>query len=175
MHSTTLIALLATLALGACASPAPAYKASSYAPAVSRTDFVEQRRRSNLDEAKQEAETARQAIASGTKAPLTIAAAKSSVTESLRDPESARFRDVRRNTANGAVCGYVNAKNAYGGYVGESPFIYYHSSKYSVPQLMMSKELVASTIIPYTAALCPADSTTVTTDGTPPARRARRS
>ncbi len=48
---------------------------------------------------------------------------------SLRDPQSAQFRDVWAVKArlNGieivAVCGVVNAKNAYGAYMGETPFV----------------------------------------------------
>lgn len=39
----------------------------------------------------------------------------------LKDPESARFRDIRRMD-NGGFCGWVNAKNEYGGYVGFTVF-----------------------------------------------------
>lgn len=48
---------------------------------------------------------------------------------SLRDPAGARFRDVWavRSDLNGtdiiAACGVVNAPNAFGGYVGDTPFI----------------------------------------------------
>jgi len=45
----------------------------------------------------------------------------------LRDSQSARFRDVvLRKSIDGAVweiCGFLNAKNAYGGYVGYTRFI----------------------------------------------------
>lgn len=45
----------------------------------------------------------------------------------LRDPLSAQYRNVKRSSRNlktGAIvyCGEVNAKNAYGGYVGFTPF-----------------------------------------------------
>lgn len=44
----------------------------------------------------------------------------------LKDPESAQFRDVKFKKApeSGSwhMCGYVNAKNAFGGYVGFSRF-----------------------------------------------------
>lgn len=48
---------------------------------------------------------------------------------SLRDPQAARFRDVWavRGQLNGveivAACGVVNAPNAFGAYVGETPFM----------------------------------------------------
>lgn len=45
-----------------------------------------------------------------------IKQAEDAVTHNLLDPESARFRDVGVN--GDAVCGQVNAKNAYGGYIG---------------------------------------------------------
>lgn len=44
----------------------------------------------------------------------------------LKDPESARFGEMMAGvTPSGktAVCGYVNAKNSFGGYTGEKPFI----------------------------------------------------
>lgn len=44
------------------------------------------------------------------------------VSESLVDPESAKFRNVR--TVGDAVCGEVNARNRMGGYGGFSPFVY---------------------------------------------------
>lgn len=54
-----------------------------------------------------------------------VAAAQETVADSLKDPESARFRGVAIKTYNGnrIVCGEVNAKNSYGGYVGYEPFV----------------------------------------------------
>jgi hypothetical protein len=49
--------------------------------------------------------------------------AKAAVISHLRDPDSAKFGDVYANNK-GVVCGSVNAKNAYGGYVGFSAFWY---------------------------------------------------
>lgn len=54
--------------------------------------------------------------------------AKHTVADELRDPGSARFRNLRR-MATGGVCGEVNSKNAYGAYVGYSGF-YYTGSEY---------------------------------------------
>lgn len=61
-----------------------------------------------------------------------IKEAQGAVTGKLKDPESARFTDVnyRQNQPNmrgeptDVVCGKVNAKNSFGGYVGARPFVY---------------------------------------------------
>jgi hypothetical protein len=49
----------------------------------------------------------------------------------LKDPESARFGRMSASNADGVVtvCGWVNAKNSYGGYTGMSPFNGVLSSK----------------------------------------------
>ena len=39
----------------------------------------------------------------------------------LKDPDSARFQNIR-NVGRGEICGEVNAKNAFGGYVGFQHF-----------------------------------------------------
>ena len=63
--------------------------------------------------------------------PVVLSAAESTAVEAgvrnaLKDPESSRFgefaagKDDKQTTM---VCGYVNAKNAFGGYVGASPFV----------------------------------------------------
>lgn len=54
-----------------------------------------------------------------------IAAAKTLVASSLKDPESAKFRNVaiRPYGYGRVVCGEVNAKNSYGGYVGFTRFV----------------------------------------------------
>lgn len=59
-----------------------------------------------------------------------IAAVHASVKRDLRDPDSARFQDLAMVRDKGPkatsdtfmVCGYVNAKNAFGGYTGRTPF-----------------------------------------------------
>lgn len=43
--------------------------------------------------------------------------------ENLKDPESARFKLGPLLHSEGPYCGYVNAKNAMGGYVGFSKFM----------------------------------------------------
>lgn len=49
-----------------------------------------------------------------------VALVRAFVANSLKDPESARFRGVKVKWEN--VCGEVNAKNSYGGYVGYRRF-----------------------------------------------------
>lgn len=48
--------------------------------------------------------------------------AKADVKMRLRDPESAQFSSLRR-PREGVVCGYVNSKNGFGGYVGKERFV----------------------------------------------------
>lgn len=57
-----------------------------------------------------------------------IAAAQKGVRDEMKDPGSAEFRNVKVYPKGGAktmttVCGEVNAKNSYGGYVGFRPFV----------------------------------------------------
>lgn len=53
-----------------------------------------------------------------------IRAAKTAVERDLRDPMSAQYRDIRVVPGQvDIVCGEVNAKNAYGGYVGFRRFV----------------------------------------------------
>lgn len=54
-----------------------------------------------------------------------IASAKKEVISQLKDPESAQFREIwalSGSNGNRSVCGYVNAKNSYGGYTGNKMF-----------------------------------------------------
>ncbi len=55
-----------------------------------------------------------------------ITKAKAAVKGELKDPDSARFQDVKVRTTRGkqAVCGLVNAKNSKGGMTGPHPFAY---------------------------------------------------
>lgn len=55
-------------------------------------------------------------------------AVESGVRQSLKDPESAIFGRMiagrlAENESLVMVCGWVNAKNSYGGYVGDKPFL----------------------------------------------------
>jgi hypothetical protein len=45
----------------------------------------------------------------------------------LKDPVSAQFRDIKR-LDNGNYCGWVNAKNSYGGFTGFSVFYVRHDT-----------------------------------------------
>lgn len=49
------------------------------------------------------------------------------VRNKLKDPESARFGKIAAGDVGGQtiVCGWVNAKNSYGGYIGMQPFFGY--------------------------------------------------
>jgi hypothetical protein len=51
-----------------------------------------------------------------------LSKARTAVAHSLKDPPSARFDGVVKKAE--AVCGFVNAKNSYGGYVGRTRFAY---------------------------------------------------
>ena len=50
--------------------------------------------------------------------------AKREVADMLKDPESAKFRNIREYYPN-VVCGEVNSKNGWGGYAGYKPFLYH--------------------------------------------------
>ena len=50
-----------------------------------------------------------------------ITLAKQGVENRLIDPKSAEYRDVKHNGR--AVCGFVNSKNAIGGYTGFTAFV----------------------------------------------------
>ena len=54
-----------------------------------------------------------------------VEAAKAVVAYDLKDPESARFRSIEIRDFQGGklICGEVNAKNSYGGYVGYQKFL----------------------------------------------------
>jgi len=51
-----------------------------------------------------------------------ISDAKAAIAMKMKDPESARFAGVVVSPKGSTVCGWVNAKNSYGGYVGYKPF-----------------------------------------------------
>lgn len=52
-------------------------------------------------------------------------AARNNVADLLKDPDSAKFRNVRfvMHEGGALICGEVNGKNAYGGYVGYKQFL----------------------------------------------------
>ena len=55
-------------------------------------------------------------------------AAQQAVKSMLNDPDSAQFSDMRPGKFDGDVCGFINAKNRMGGYVGATRFAYVHST-----------------------------------------------
>lgn len=65
-----------------------------------------------------------------------------SVRRELKDPESARFKGfLATKTKGGAtVCGFVNAKNSYGGYTGFVPFSGY---------LIKARKTTTGQMVPY--------------------------
>ncbi|WP_372400135.1 hypothetical protein [Azospirillum sp. HJ39] len=53
------------------------------------------------------------------------AAIEEGARSSLKDPDSAKFKDIvafKTKTGSIAGCGLINAKNSYGGYIGYTPF-----------------------------------------------------
>lgn len=55
-----------------------------------------------------------------------VTAVQNGVRGALKDPESARFGSIVAGTnSKGTIisCGWVNAKNSFGGYTGEKPFM----------------------------------------------------
>lgn len=69
-------------------------------------------------EARAQADAEKKALEEKEKAYLAV------LLDQLRDPGSAQIRDLRFVNGKGGetLCGEVNAKNAYGGYVGFKPF-----------------------------------------------------
>lgn len=53
--------------------------------------------------------------------------AEKAASDQMKDPSSSQFRNLRVRPAaapeNRVVCGEINAKNSYGGYVGFKPFL----------------------------------------------------
>jgi hypothetical protein len=58
--------------------------------------------------------------------PAMISVIEDAIRGRLKDPEAARFHGIAGGTADAdgivRVCGLVNAKNAFGGYIGRQPF-----------------------------------------------------
>lgn len=55
--------------------------------------------------------------------PMSEESLKISVLSSLKDPNSADFKDIRHVGDGRALCGQVNSKNSYGGYSGFKSFV----------------------------------------------------
>jgi hypothetical protein len=73
-----------------------------------------------------------------------IKAVETAVAREMRDPESARFDGIRAGkTPSGelVVCGWVNARNGFGGYAGREPFAgYLKGGEFSVVAISPSIE-----------------------------------
>lgn len=54
--------------------------------------------------------------------PQELAVISKKVSRDFKDPDSAKYTNVRIDPKQEIVCGEVNAKNAYGGYVGATVF-----------------------------------------------------
>lgn len=66
-----------------------------------------------------------------------ISRAKKIIARAMKDPMSAQFRDmyaITRGTGDDTVCGEVNAKNSYGGYVGFRLFYVDSAGIYAVSE-----------------------------------------
>ena len=55
--------------------------------------------------------------------------------EQLIDAESARFRDVNLHDGGLRLCGLVNARNRFGGYVGWRKFSAFHFAPYTLLEI----------------------------------------
>lgn len=64
------------------------------------------------------------ALALASAQPATEKAVIIAVKTQLKDPDSAKFRGVKEYSP-GYWCGWVNAKNSYGGYSGYSVFMFH--------------------------------------------------
>lgn len=109
----SLIAVSATVALVGCAPPPGGYR--------SPTDNL---RDISISEAKAFAINTKRHLETNSPEAV-MEQAKQALAGGLKDPASAQFRNVRLvSYNNGAVvCGEVNGKNSYGGYVGFKPFV----------------------------------------------------
>ena len=76
--------------------------------------------KARADAARQQAEASRQFEADDQ---AKIASMRSQVAALLKDPGSAQFSNVRLVRGGMALCGQVNSKNSFGGYVGAKDFV----------------------------------------------------
>jgi len=66
------------------------------------------------------------------------------VRSKLKDPDSARFYELH-STGN-STCGFVNAKNSYGGFTGKKPFVYLGVGDQN-PHILMDDEVYGTKIL----------------------------
>ncbi len=79
------------------------------------------------------------------------AKARNAVLAALKDPDSAVFEGLYmgNSPAKNVVCGFVNAKNSFGGYTGKKRFYYFESA---APMVVIEGDSSMEHTIP---ALCP--------------------
>ena len=90
-----------------------------------RVDPIENLRNSSMTVVEGYSRSVATALAFGDQEGQVIEKAKLAVSASLKDPGSAQFQNVRMANYGSwkVVCGEVNGKNSYGGYVGFGPFV----------------------------------------------------
>lgn len=112
MQKITLTMLVAALAISGCAT-------GSY------VDPITNLRGSAISEANYYARNLDEFLNSGGSPEKALEKAKEAIASKLKDPGSAQFRNVKLKIYidKPVVCGEVNAKNSYGGYVGFKRFI----------------------------------------------------
>lgn len=80
-----------------------------------------------------------------------LAAAKAAIADQLRDPDSAKFIGVLgshpKDSEDVMVCGFVNAKNAFGGYVGKTPFYVKLSSTDSMIEFRVGDDEMGASLV----------------------------
>lgn len=116
--STKVIAVISTLALiSGCA-------------VVNAPSALQNLRDSSMSEVRDYAQDLAGLLRSGTSREEAIEITKKSMADSLKDPEGARFRNLRIKDFEGGavVCGEINGKNSYGAYVGYQRFVASHKS-----------------------------------------------
>jgi hypothetical protein len=123
--STTCAVLLVVVALAACGKSKKELAAEAEKQRVV-AEQIEQRRveaEQQAAEAKQRAETAHAEKAEQESKASETARLSEKVSNTLKDPGSAQFRNLELNVERKVLCGQVNAKNAFGGYVGFRRFV----------------------------------------------------
>jgi len=102
----------AAMAITGCASSSSGY------------DPYEQLRQVSLSSVALYAASVKEAMANDTPQQI-IEKGKKALAEKLKDPDSAKFRNVRlvKYLDSAVICGEINGKNSYGGYVGFVDFV----------------------------------------------------
>lgn len=105
MKSKTSAILCVTACLTACGSPPPPLASHDLSAATLFRD--------------------RLPVQSLPLSPSKLASFKAAVADEMKDPQSVQFRKlkgVKDAKGNEGLCGEINAKNSYGGYIGFKPF-----------------------------------------------------